>query len=120
LSAPGGSALQLYGRKKCRETQKGQRWLKERGLGFHFVDLDTKTLGSAELDSLARALGGIEALVDTQSAYYKNKGYSYLEVDLRTELLEHPELLKTPLLRKAPAAALGFEETTWRTLTGAH
>jgi len=120
VSHSGGSALQLYGRKKCRETQKGQRWLKERGVEFHFTDLDTKALAPAELDSLARALGGVEALVDTQSALYKDMGYSYREVDLRTELLEHPKLLKTPLLRKAPSAVLGFNEIAWRTFTGAN
>jgi arsenate reductase-like glutaredoxin family protein len=110
------AALQLYGRKKCRETQKGERWLKERRVEFHFIDLDVKAPGPAELDSMARANGGVEVLVDTTAALYKKKGYAYLEVDLRSELLEHPELIRTPILRKAPAAQLGFDEARWKAL----
>ncbi|MEI8095949.1 MAG: ArsC/Spx/MgsR family protein [Spirochaetales bacterium] len=112
-----GPALQLYGRKKCRETQKGQRWLQERRLAFHFLDLDVKAPGPAELDSLGRAVGGLEALLDTQSDYYRKHGYAHLEFDLRAELLEHPQLLRTPVLRRSPQAVLGFEPDSWSSLT---
>ena len=111
-----GPGLQLYGRKKCRETQKGERWLRERSIGFHLVDLDIKAPGPAELDAFAKAAGGLEALVDTQAALYKKKGYAYLDVVWRQELLAHPELIRTPLLRRAPRVVLGFDETVWRSL----
>jgi len=118
VSGPTGAALQLFGRKKCRETQKGERWLRERGVPFHFVDLDVKAPSPAELDAFARAAGGIEVLVDTKASLYQKKGYAYQDVDWREELLAHPELIRTPVLRRAPGAVLGFDETTWRTLAG--
>jgi arsenate reductase-like glutaredoxin family protein len=112
------AALQLFGRKKGRETQRGQRWLKERRVEFHFIDLDQKPLSPAEMDSIARVAGGHEALIDTTSTDYKNGGWAHRSFDSREELLEHPSLVKAPILRAAPRAVVGFDETAWKALIG--
>ena len=109
------AALQLFGRPKDRETQKGERWLKERRIPFHFVDL-AKALSPGELDSIARAVGGHERLIDETSAAYKAGGWAHRAFDVREELLEHPELVRTPILRAAPRAVVGFDEASWKTL----
>ena len=111
-------ALQLFGRKKDRESQKGDRWLKERRVDYHFVDLDQKALAPGELDSIARAAGGHGALVDTAGSEYKNGGWAHRSFDPREELLEHPGLMKTPVLRAGPKAVVGFDEPAWKTLAG--
>lgn len=113
------AALQLFGRKKDRETQRGDRWLKERRIPFSFVDLDQKALSPGELDSIARGCGGFEALIDTGSAEYKKGGWAHRSFDAREELIDHPGLLKVPILRKGPQAVVGFEETGWKTLSEA-
>ena len=110
------AALQLFGRKKDRETQRAERWLKERRVEFSFVDLDLKALSPGELDSVARAAGGFEALLDEASAEYKKGGWAHRSFDAREELLAHPGLLKTPILRLAPQAVAGFDETAWKAL----
>jgi arsenate reductase-like glutaredoxin family protein len=109
-------ALQLFGRKKDRETQKGQRWLKERGIAFSFVDLDEKPLSPGELDSIARAAGGHQAVIDAEGSAYKNGGWTHRAFDAREELIDHPELVKTPILRVSPKAVVGFDETRWKEL----
>lgn len=113
------AALQLFGRKKDRETQRADRWLKERRVEFSFVDLDQKPLSPGELDSIARAAGGYEPLVDTEGAEYRKGGWAHRSFDPREELLEHPGLLRTPVLRLAPRAVVGFDEAAWKTLAGA-
>lgn len=112
------AALQLFGRKKDRETQRADRWLKERRVEFSFVDLDQKTLSPGELDSIARAVGGFDVLVDTGGSEYRKGGWAHRSFDAREELLAHPGLLRTPILRLAPKAAVGFEEAAWKTLAG--
>jgi arsenate reductase-like glutaredoxin family protein len=112
------AALQLFGRKKDRETQRADRWLKERRVEFSFVDLEQKSLSPGELDSIARAAGGHEALVDTQGAEYKNGGWAHRAFDPREELLAHPGLLRMPVLRLAPKAIVGFDEAGWKALVG--
>jgi arsenate reductase-like glutaredoxin family protein len=108
--------LQLFGRKKDRETQRAERWLKERRIEFSFVDLGVKTLSPGELDSIARAVGGHGVLVDTSSAEYKNGGWAHRAFDAREELLDHPSLVRVPILRQAPKAAAGFDEAAWKAL----
>jgi arsenate reductase-like glutaredoxin family protein len=111
-------ALQLFGRKKDRETQKGQRWLKERNIPFSFVDLDEKPLSPGELDSIARAAGGHEKVVDTEGGAFRNGGWAHRAFDAREELLEHPELVRAPILRASPKAVIGFDEPRWKELAG--
>lgn len=110
------AALQLIGRKKDRETQRADRWLKERRIPFSFVDLDQKPLSPGELDSIARAAGGFEALMATDSAAYKAGGWAHRHFDPREELLAHPGLVQVPILRLAPQAVVGFDEAAWASL----
>jgi len=112
------AVLQLFGRKKDRETQRADRWLKERRIAFSFVDLDQKALSPGELDSIARSVGGHEVLIDTDGAEYKKGGWAHRSYQAREELLEHPGLMRTPVLRLAPKAVVGFDEATWKTLAG--
>lgn len=113
------ASLQLFGRKKDRQTQRAERWLKERRIGFSFVDLEIKPLSPGELDSVARAVGGHAALVDTGSTEYQRGGWAHRTFDTREELLDHPLLLRVPILRLGPRAVAGFDETSWKSLTGA-
>lgn len=110
------AVLQLFGRRKDRETQRAERWLKERRIAFSFVDLDQKALSPGELDSIARGAGGHAALVDPQSAEYKAGGWAHRAFDAREELLAHPGLVRVPVLRLAPKAVVGFDEAAWKAL----
>lgn len=105
--------LQLIGTPKCQDTKKAQRWLKERRFDFHFLDLTVKPLAPGELDSVARATGGHEALLDTKSKAYEKRGLAYLDANVRDELLSLPDLLKTPILRDGKRALVGFDEKRW-------
>jgi arsenate reductase-like glutaredoxin family protein len=104
--------LQVFGTKKCCETQKAVRWLKERGIKYQFVDLADKGISPGELGSIAKALG-LEALVDKEGARYKKRGMEHLVVDLEEELLADPLLLRTPLLRDGSRAAAGYDPAAW-------
>jgi len=112
------AVLQLFGRKKDRETQRGQRWLQERRIAFSFVDLELKALSPGELDSVARSAGGHPALIDRSGVEYQKGGWSHRSFDAREELLEHPGLLRVPILRMAPKAVVGFDEAAWKALAG--
>ncbi|MFP4206321.1 MAG: arsenate reductase family protein [Spirochaetaceae bacterium] len=91
--------IQLIGTKKSKETQKVQRYLKERGIEFQFVDLAERSLSPGELDRIAAAAGGPEALIDTGSEAYTKRGMQYMEFDAREELLRDPSLLRIPIVR---------------------
>lgn len=112
------AGLQLFGLRKDRATQRGQRWLQERRIEFHFIDLGVKPLSPSELESLARAAGGAEKLVDRGSDAFRRGGWEHRIFDPADEVPRHPELLILPILRRAPRAVIGFDEAAWKALAG--
>ena len=108
--------VQIFGRKKCPDTRKAERWFKERGLRVQSVDLNEKGLSPGELRSVAVRVGGVSALVDRDGARYADKGLKYAAPsDARVEalLLDDPLLLKTPIVRRGGAATVGFHPEVW-------
>ncbi len=100
--------LQIIGTKKCKETAKALRACKERSLPYQFVNLSERSLSDGEWNSLFQAISD-DDLLDTASAYFIKEGYQYREFSTQEELKEHPELLKTPILRTKGRAHAGFD-----------
>ncbi|TFG64720.1 MAG: ArsC family transcriptional regulator, partial [Spirochaetales bacterium] len=65
--------LQLIGTKNNQETRKAERFLKERGLAYQFVDLGQRALSRGELESVARH-AGLSNIMDTESREYTSRG----------------------------------------------
>lgn len=90
---------QLFGTRKSAQTRKVERYLKERGITFQFVDLNERSLAPRELDEVASAAGGHDTLIDPESKEYKKRNMAYMAFDSREELLESPLLLRQPIVR---------------------
>jgi len=108
-------ALQVFGTRKCQDTKKAERFFKERGVKFQFIDLAEKGMSPGELASVAAALG-IDALVDTGSSRYAERGMAHLDCDLAAELIAAWRLLRTPIIRNGRRAAVGFAPDAWAAL----
>ncbi|GHV61684.1 ArsC family transcriptional regulator [Spirochaetia bacterium] len=112
--------IQIFGTPKCKDTQKALRFFKERRVEVQFRDLTLKPPSPGELDDMAAALTGslaltgCEAMLDTECAVAKERGLSYMDYDVREELLADPRIYKTPLIREgkgnAAKAVVGFDE----------
>jgi arsenate reductase-like glutaredoxin family protein len=109
--------IQIYGRKKCKDTRKAERFFKERGVQFQFVDLDQKAPGRREIELFLEVLGEDEVL-DTEGKAYQKRGLAYMDFDAAEELEEHPELFRTPIVRDGRNLAAGSAESFWRDLAG--
>ena len=59
--------IQIFGTKKSFDTKKAQRYFKERRVKFQFIDLKEKGMSKGELESVARAFGGIAAGIDPKA-----------------------------------------------------
>lgn len=105
--------IQIIGTKKSSETRKAERFFKERGVKYHFVDLKERGLSPGELENISRSISPSE-LIDTGSKEYKSRGMEYMEFDIAEELLEHPALLKIPIVRRNKEAVIGMQEETWK------
>lgn len=112
--------IQIFGTKKCKETQKAERWFKERGMKIQSIDLNQKGMSPGELRSVAAKVG-IENLIDRDGKRYVDKGLKYsAPTGPRIEqiLLEDALLLKTPIARRGADATVGFKPDIWETWKG--
>ncbi len=108
--------IQIFGKKKCADTRKAERWFKERGIRVQSIELTEKGLSPGELKSVAARVGGMELLLDREGKRYVDKGLKYSAPTgprIEALLLEDPLLLKTPIVRRGSEATLGFCPETW-------
>ena len=52
--------IQIFGKNKCQDTKKAERYFKERGIKFQSVDLIKFGMSKGEYQSVKSAVGGFE------------------------------------------------------------
>ena len=108
--------VQVFGTKKCKDTQKALRFFKERRVKIHFVDLAERAASPGELQRFAQKFGAA-ALLDRESRRFRERGLhaAHLpESRILPLLAEEPLLLKTPLVRAGSRLSVGLAETQWK------
>ena len=109
--------IQIFGRAKCFDTKKAERYFKERGIRFQRVALETKGLSAGELASVKAAVGGLDALVDDKHPDAALVRYLAHDADKERHLLENPGLLRTPIVRNGRQATVGYHPEIWKDWT---
>ena len=56
--------IQIFGTKKCNDTKKAERFFKERGIKFQFIDMKEKGMSKGEFNSVAQANVGLENMIN--------------------------------------------------------
>ena len=99
------------------ERQKAERWFKERRIKFQSVDLLRFGLSGGEFDSVLRAVGGVDALIDWDAKSPEIDLMRYMDDKRAKEdkLFDHPELMKTPIVRNGKQATTGYRPDVWET-----
>ena len=107
--------IQLFGKKKCFDTKKAERWFKERRIKFQSVDLLRFGLSGGEFDSVLRAVGGVDRLIDWDKKSPEIDLMRYMDdrVAKEDKLFDHPELMKTPVVRNGKKATVGYCPEVW-------
>lgn len=109
--------IQIFGTKKSFDTKKAQRYFKERRIKFQFIDLHEKEMSKGELQSVMRAVGGLDALIDPKAKDQDTVALiTYLaESQKFDKLLENQQILREPIVRNGKQATVGYEPDTWKT-----
>lgn len=109
--------IQIFGKNKCFDTKKAERFFKERGVKFQSIDLPRFGMSAGEFRNVSGAVGGWKAMVDTDSPAYKSSTIPYLasEEDRIAALLENPKVFKTPIVRNGKLATIGYQPEVWKT-----
>lgn len=111
--------IQIFGSSKCFDTKKAQRFFKERGIKYQYVDILEKSkrsgsgaLSKGELNSVIASVG-IDALVSDKPEEYRL--FKHLTADAKPDkLLECPKLYRTPIVRNGKDATVGYCPDIWK------
>ncbi len=108
--------IQIFGTKKCSDTRKAERFFKERGIKYQYIDMKEKGMSKGELTSVAGANGGLEHMINPDC---KDKDalarFQYTaKEDQLSVLLERQQIIKTPVVRNGKLSTLGYQPDVWK------
>ncbi len=108
--------IQIFGTKKCNDTKKAERFFKERGIKYQFIDMKEKGMSKGELTSVAGTNGGIMNMINPEA---KDKDAVALiqyiaDEDKLEKLLENQQIIKTPVVRNGKQSTLGYQPDVWK------
>ena len=104
--------IQIFGTKKCNDTKKAERFFKERGIKYQFIDMQAKGMSKGEFNSVAQVNGGLENMINWDG---KDKDLLALikyiaDEDKLEKLLENSQVIKTPVVRNGKQSTLGYQK----------
>ena len=105
--------IQIFGKSKCFDTKKAERYFKERRIKYQFVDVIKYGMSRGELNSVRSAVG-LEAMVDTNDEDYPLFQYLASNEAKMYKLFEVPYLIKTPIVRNGKQATVGYCPDVWK------
>ena len=109
--------IQIFGKNKCFDTKKAERYFKERRIKFQSIDLVRFGMSGKEFDSVLRAVGGIDNLIDWDSKSPEVTLMKYMDDKRAKEdkVFDDPSLIKTPIVRNGKQATAGYCPEIWET-----
>jgi len=109
--------IQIFGKSKCFDTKKAERYFKERRIPFQSIDIVRYGLSGREFDSVLRAVGGVDNLIDWngKSQEITNMRYMADAAAKEDKVFEDQSLLKTPIVRNGKQATVGYCPEIWKT-----
>ena len=125
--------IQIFGTKKCNDTKKAERFFKERGIKYQFIDMKEKGMSKGEFTSVAQANGGLENMINwegrTKSGGLRSCAdrsgaetdkdilalIKYIaDEDKLEKILENQQVIKTPVVRNGKQSTLGYQPDVWK------
>ncbi|MBQ6798119.1 MAG: ArsC family transcriptional regulator [Oscillospiraceae bacterium] len=109
--------VQIFGKSKCFDTRKAERWFKERRIAFQSVDVIRFGMAPREFDSVLKAVGGIDNLIDWNIKHPDIDLMKYMDDKIAKEdkVYDNPKLMKTPVVRNGKQATVGYCPDVWET-----
>lgn len=104
--------IQIFGKSKCFDTKKAERYFKERRIKYQFVDILKFGMSRGELNSVKNAVG-LEEMINKDDVDYPLIQYLAWNEAKLDKLFECPWLIKTPIVRNGKQATVGYQPDVW-------
>lgn len=109
--------IQIFGKSKCFDTKKAERYFKERRIAYQYIDLKKYGMSPREFEAVLRGVGGIDKLIDWQSKAEAITLMKYMDSSTAKEdkVFDDPSLMVTPVVRNGKQVTLGYCPEIWET-----
>ena len=109
--------IQIFGKNKCFDTKKAERYFKERRIKYQMVDLLRYGLSGKEFDAVLRGVGGVDNLIDWDGKSQEITIMKYMDDSRGKEdkLFDDPSLMRTPIVRNGKMVTVGYCPEVWQT-----
>lgn len=106
--------IQIFGTKGF-DTQKAERYFKERKIRYQYIELNKYGLSKGEFDSVKSAVG-LKALINEKSKEYERLNMRNLGVGKVAEevLFKNPKLYNSPIVRNGKKATVVYQPDIWK------
>ena len=105
--------IQIFGKPKCFDTKKAERYFKERRIKVQRIDLAGVGMSRGEFNSVKSAVG-LAAMTDGLASGAEILTYLAFEADREEKLFENPSFIKTPIVRNGKKATVGYCPDVWK------
>jgi len=105
--------IQIFGKSKCFETKKAERYFKERRIKFQRIDLTGVGMSRGEFNGVKSAVG-LAAMIDNAAPGAEILTHLAYDADREEKLLENPAFIKTPIVRNGKKATIGYQPEVWK------
>lgn len=108
--------IQIFGAPKSFDTQKAERYFKERKIKYQYIDLYRYGLSKGEFTSV-KAVAGLKELINPNAKEYKALNMQNLGTGTAAEevLFNNPKLFRSPIVRNGKSATVGYQPEVWKT-----
>ena len=105
--------IQIFGKSKCFDTKKAERYFKERRIKYQYIDIIKFGMSRGEVNSVISAVG-LDNLVDPKDMDFELFNRLAYREDKIERLFEVPEMIRTPVVRNGKQATVGYCPDVWK------
>jgi Spx/MgsR family transcriptional regulator len=111
------TAIHLYGIPNCDTVKKARKWLEATGCEYAFHDFKKEGADPAKVEAWIAAKG-VDTVVNRRGTTFRKLSDEdkALSDDSHTAvalLVQHPSLIKRPVVEHAGGTLIGFKEDEW-------
>ena len=105
--------IQIFGKSKCYDTKKAERYFKERKIKFQRIDLISKGMSQGEFHNV-KSIIGLNNLIDEKAPGVEIVECLAYAEQKEEKLMENPSFFKTPIVRNGKQATVGYCPEIWK------
>ncbi|RKG34192.1 arsenate reductase [Acinetobacter guerrae] len=114
--------LKIYGIKNCNSMKKAFDALKQKGLNYEFHDYKKQGIDAETIQIWLEKIGA-DIILNKKGTTWRKLSSDEQQFALSSEthlietLVEHPSLIKRPVLQTSTGYLVGFDETAYQQLS---